>query len=84
MSEGDSNQRVTNAMLKKDLEYLMKGQDEIRTAVQANTEHRISCSQKWQEHDKEHERTGRTNRVWDGATIIAGAISGAITAALKQ
>ena len=80
---GNGNQRVTNATLKKDLEYLIKGQDEIRDSVKLNTEYRIAGKERWKQHDKEH--AGLNAKKWAG-DIGAGivGIGAAIAAAATK
>jgi len=85
MTDGtNGNQRVTNAMLKKDLEYLIKGQDEMKRAVAANTEHRIACNERWEQHDKEHASLNAKKWAGDIGAAIAGAVTGVAAAIMKS
>ena len=72
---GNGNQRVTNATLKKDLEYLIKGQDEIKDSVKLNTEYRIAGKERWKQHDKEHVSLNTKKWVGDVGAAVAGALT---------
>ena len=80
---GNNNQRVTNAELKKDLEYLIKGQDEMKEAVKLNTEHRIVCTDRWETHKAEHTSLRAKSWVGDIGAAVAG-IAAAVTTALVK
>ncbi len=67
MAEDNTNQRVTNAVLKKDIETLGKRVEEMRDELRAGKagttarlklveSHVIKCSTLWDKHDTEHKR----------------------------
>jgi len=68
---GNSNQRVTNAKLGMKLDYVIETVDEIKEAIALNTEHRITCSERWKQHDKEH--TSLNTKKWVGDISAAAA-----------
>ena len=81
---GNTNQRVTNALLMAELKNMGKDIDEIKGGMKPNTEHRIACEERWKAHDREH--TSLNTKKWAGdiGAAIAGAVAGAAAAMTKS
>jgi len=79
---GNTNQRVTNAILGGKLDRIAEDVAEIKAGMQRNTEYRIAATERWKAHDKEH--ASLNTKKWAGdigaaATGIAAAVAAAIT-----
>jgi len=73
---GNTNQRVTNAILGGKLDRIAEDVAEIKAGMQRNTEYRIAATERWKAHDKEH--ASLNTKKWAGD--IGAAIAGALTA----
>jgi hypothetical protein len=71
----NSNQRVTNAKLGMKLDYVIETVDEIKEAIALNTEHRITCSERWKQHDREHASLNTKKWAGDIAAAAAGVVA---------
>jgi len=72
---GNGNQRVTNVTLGMKLDYVIETVDEIKAAIALNTEHRITCTETWRLHDKEHASLNAKKWVGDIGAALAGALT---------
>jgi hypothetical protein len=54
MTQNSGNQRVTNAILGGKLDGIAKDVKEIKGDMKLNTEARITHTERWKAHDKEH------------------------------
>ena len=93
-----TNQRVTNAVLKKDIESLSKRVGELGDELRADKErstkrmavvegHVIKCSTLWEKHDTEHARVNGEIAIIKGDVkkwSSAGGFVGAIAAIIAS
>ena len=83
VDSSNSNQRVTNAILGTKMDYMIKGQEEIKAGMKLNTEARIANTERWKQHDKEHTSLKAKSWVGDIGAGIVG-IGAAIAAAVSK
>ena len=79
---GNSNQRVTMAVLGAKMDNMQADVSEIKKDTKLNTEERITSKERWKAHDKEHASLNAKKWVGDiGAGIvgIGAAIAAAVT-----
>ena len=73
---GNSNQRVTNAILGTKLDRVIDDLDEIKGGMALNTEARIASTERWKAHEKEHASLNTKKWAGDIGAGIAASIPG--------
>ena len=81
---GNSNQRVTMAVLGEKMDYMQADVSEIKKDAKLNTEERIASTERWKAHDKEHSALNAKKWAGDVGAAIAGAVGGITAAILKS